>query len=263
MLIDTNAYIGHWPFRQHKYNSCSARLERMNRFGVDMAVVSNLNGVFYKNPQSANEELWEELRSDKIPADRFIPFAVINPVYGSWRTHFEESTEKLGMKGVRLYPQYHGYDLSHPLCVELVKRSRDKGLPVAFSLRMVDSRPSSWMDLQIQKEWELKDIVPIIRQVPDAKYLIVNIANSTRLSPEEITLFKNADLLMDTSGRNIYDLGELLKTFGKNKFAFGTHAPILDDLTGLLRIEALREAEADEPARELLRSGNAKRILAL
>jgi predicted TIM-barrel fold metal-dependent hydrolase len=58
-------------------------------------------------------------------------------------------------------------------------------------------------------------------------------------------------------------LGELLKRFGTDKFAFGTHSPILDYLSGRLRIECLREVEADEPTKEMLRSGNAKRILKL
>ena len=263
MLVDINAYTGHWPFSRRKNNTCRSRLERMNRFGVNMAVVSNLNGVFYKNPQSANEELWEELKTEKVLRDRFIPFAVINPLYGGWRNYFEESTGKMGMKGIRLYPQYHGYDLTHPSCLELVKRARDKEIPVALSLRMVDSRPSSWLDLSIGKEWALKDVVPIIREVPDGRFLIVNIANSTQLSEDEITLFKKTNLLMDTSGRNVFNLGELLSTFGNDKFAFGTHAPILDDLTGLLRIEALRASEAGESTRELLRSGNASRMLGI
>ena len=47
------------------------------------------------------------------------------------------------------------------------------------------------------------------------------------------------------------------------KFAFGTHSPILDYLTGLLRIESLRPSEADASVIELLRSGNAKRILGI
>ena len=118
---------------------------------------------------------------------------------------------------------------------------------MAFTLRMVDSRPRSWMD--IQKEWALKDIIPIIKAVPDAKYMILNVANSTELNDDETALLKNADVLMDTSGRAISNLGELLKKFGNDKFAFGTHSPILDYVTGRLRIESLRESEADEQQR--------------
>lgn len=266
MLIDINAYVGHWPFKQLKYNTCDTLLERMNKFGVDVSVISNLNGIFYKNTQPANDELYAEIKSDRRFRDHFIPFAVINPIYAGWRNDLEICISKMGFKGIRLYPKYHDYELTDPSLIELVKWARDHGLPVAFTLRMVDSRQRSWMDIDYvvgtkKKEWALKDIVPIVKEVPDAKYLILNVANSTQLSDEETQLFKKADIVLDTSGRMISNLSELLHQYGKDKFAFGTHAPILDYLTGLLRIESLREAEANEETKKLLRSGNAKRIL--
>ena len=261
MLIDINANIGHWPFRQTNCNTCQALLERMDKFGVDISVVSNMNGIFYKDTQAANEELYEEINSDRRFRDRFIPFAVINPIYAGWQNDLEICSTKMGVKGIRLYPLYHDYEVTDPSCIELVKSARDRGLIVAFTLRMVDSRPRSWMD--IDKEWSLKDIVPIIEEVPDAKYLVLNISRGINLSDEETKLFKNRDILFDTSGRNISNLGELINKFGKEMFAFGTHTPILDYLTGLLRIESLRANEADEATKELLRSGNAKRVLGI
>jgi predicted TIM-barrel fold metal-dependent hydrolase len=261
MLLDINTYVGHWPFKQLKYNTCASLVERMDKFGVDISVVSNLHGVFYKNTQSANEELYQEIRTEKRFNDRLIPFAIINPIYAGWKDDFKTSTEKMGMRGIRLYPLYHDYELTEPACIELVKMARDRNLPVAFSLRIVDSRQRSWMDLE--KEWALIDVLPIIREVPDARYWILNVANSTKLSDEETAILKNTDLLFDTSGRSMNDLPELLETYGKNKFAFGTHSPILDYLTGLLRIEALREKEITEEGRDLIRSGNAGRMLGL
>jgi len=46
----------------------------------------------------------------------------------------------------------------------------------------------------------------------------------------------------------------------RRKFFSSTASPILDDLGGLLRIESLRENEADEATKELIRSGNAKKM---
>ena len=270
MLLDINAYVGHWAFQQLRYNTCEALLGRMNKFGVDVSVISNLNGIFYKNTQSANEELYNELKSDKRFSDRFIPFAVINPIYAGWREDMDTCITKMGMKGIRLYPKYHDYEITDPSLIELVKRARDKGIPVAFKLRMFDSRCRSWMDIPYvvgkaspKKEWTLKEVVPIVREVPDAKYMILNVANNIRLSGEDLDLFKKADLVFDTSGREINSLPDLLKTYGTDKFAFGTHFPVLDYLTGLLRIEALRESEADAATKDLLRSGNAKRIMGI
>ena len=278
MLLDINAYVGHWPFKQLQYNTCSKLLDRMNKFGVDVSVISNINGIFYKNTQSANEELYNELKSDSRFKDRFIPFAVINPIYAAWRDDFETCITKLGMKGLRLYPKYHDYEMTDPSLIELVKLARDRGYPVAIDIRMEDSRQRSWLYIPlfdynatvksdiILKEWALSNILPIIREVPDAKYIIVNLANSIKLNEEEMDLINKTNLLFDTSGRVIRGdnmLSDLLKRFGKEKFAFGTHSPILDYLTGRLRIESMTEAEADEPTKEMLRSGNAKRILGI
>ena len=68
----------------------------------------------------------------------------------------------MGIKGIRLYPKYHDYEITDPACIELVKMARDRGLVVAFTLRMVDSRSRSWMD--IDKEWNLADVIPSLRK---------------------------------------------------------------------------------------------------
>lgn len=268
MLIDINAYVGHWPFVQLKHNTCEKLSQRMDKFGVDVSVISNLNGIFYKNTQSANKELYDEIQSSGRFKDQFMPFAVINPIYAGWRRDLETSINQLGMKGIRLYPKYHDYEMTDPALIELVKRARDLDVPVSFTYRMVDSRQRSWMDIDNvaytpKPEWSLKDIIPIIKEVPDARYMILNVANGLNLGQEDGDVFKKAKVLMDTSGRSLTDLGSLLKTQGKERFAFGTHSPLLDYLTGMLRIESLRDHEADETTKKLLRSGNAENFLGL
>ncbi len=260
MLIDINANIGHWPFEQTNCNTCKALFDRMNKFGVDVSVVSNLNGIFYKDTQSANEELHEEITSNRKFQNRFIPFAVINPTYAGWKNDLDTCVTKMGMRGIRLYPLYHDYLLTDPSCIELIKYARDRGLIIAFIHRMVEIRAArSWMDLSTQLN--MNDIIPVIKEVPDAKYLVLNITGGMQMNDEDTRLFKSADVIFDTSGRGITNLSELINKFGRTKFAFGTHSPILDYLTGLLRIESLSENEADEATKELLRSQNAKRIM--
>ena len=258
MLIDINANIGHWPFQQMKINTCKELLGRMDEFGVDLSVVSNMNGIFYKNTQASNEELHEELISEKRFRNRFIPFAIINPMYACWKHDLKTCIDKMGMKGIRLYPVYHDYELLDHSCIELVKIARDRGLIVAFHLRMFDPRgPRHWMDTKIQ--WKLSDVIPIIKEVPDARYFILN-SGVIDLNDVEKIFFGRSDILVDTSGR-ISNLGALLESYGADKFAFGTHSPVLDYLTGLLRIESLREIEASETIKDLLRSGNARKML--
>lgn len=267
MLIDINAYVGNWPFKQLKYNTCEALLNRMDKFGVDQSVVTNLNGIFYKNTQSANHELYQEIQNQKNAKDRLIPFAVINPNYPGWKNDLAKSLD-MGMRGIKLYPQYHDYQLTDPSCIELVQLARNHDLVVGLTIRMVDSRQKSWMDIDhvagtSNSEWALKDFIPIVREVPDAKYFILNLANSLNMGEEDSALITKGKVLFDSSGRMVLNMGEALNQFGKEKFAFGTHSPILDYLTGLLRIESLRPEEADEETKVLLRSDNALKMLNL
>ena len=77
MLVDINAFVGHWPYRNLRGNNLKDLLKRMNTYGVDKAMVSNLHGIFYVDGQIANEELFAELNSDASFKDRFILFATI------------------------------------------------------------------------------------------------------------------------------------------------------------------------------------------
>jgi len=46
MLIDINANVGHWQFQWFRYNTCEKLPDRMNKFGAEVSVISNMNGIF-------------------------------------------------------------------------------------------------------------------------------------------------------------------------------------------------------------------------
>jgi len=104
-----NTYVGHWPFRQLRHNTAQALVRRLDRSGIDRAVVASLHGVFYRNVHPANEELAAQVRPYR---DRWLPFATLNPTYPGWQEDLRRCAEDLDLCGIRLYPQYHGYQLS-------------------------------------------------------------------------------------------------------------------------------------------------------
>lgn len=260
MYIDINTSVGHWPFEQVRYNTCEKLLQRMDEFGVDLSVVSSLHGIFYKNTQMANEELIAEIKSNKKFSSRFIPFAVLNPVYANWQADLKTCV-KMGMKGIKLYPHYHDYDITEAPVLDLVKMARDNGLVIALTVKMVDYRQRAWID--IPDEWPLKKFLPLIRAVPDAKYMLLNISTGFVTEQPDIDVLKQKNILIDTSGRSLVKMKPLIDTYGQNHFAFGSHSPIFDYLTSMLRIETIRDDEATSNEKELLRSGNAKKFLNL
>ncbi len=85
MIIDINTYVGHWPFRSVKNGTLDLRMKQMDEKGIDISCVSSLNALFYRDAQSGNEELAEEMNFSCEYSKRFIPFCIINPMYPGWK----------------------------------------------------------------------------------------------------------------------------------------------------------------------------------
>lgn len=259
MRIDFHTYIGHWPFRQLRHNTPQGLIDYMGRFGIDQAVVSSINGVFYKNTQPANVELAEAIKP--FP-DRFIPYAVINPAYPDWEHDLEVCHRSLGMKGLRLYPQYHDYKLTDPRLAKLLELARGLSWPVAFSRWLVDDRQHSWMD--VGGQLTLDDLVPMMADNPGT-FVLLN-TNAAPLKDEHLVGLRNVDVYFDTvyataclprsSG---YDIVELAKQFGPERFLFGSAYPFRDPISALVRLEVVHEF--DPATKDAIWFGNARRLL--
>lgn len=270
MLIDISGYTGHWPFRNLRGNTLIDLLSRMNRFGVDKTVVSNLNGIFYVDSQLGNEELYREIQSDTAFADRFIPFATINPVLPWWQDSLKICQEEYGMKGIRIYPVYHDYALTDSRCIALVEAARDRGMPVSIALRMTDLRERSWLD--VDRALNYNDIAEIIEKVPDAKFMVLDarVTDDQQATTEKaLEVLKQADVVFDTSrgsgvpvkGPNSESLRYLLDQFGAESIAFGTETPFVDYCSPFFRLGVFDVL--DEAEQQLVWSGNARRMLQL
>jgi len=94
LIIDINAYIGHWPFRQLRYNTSEGLLKLMDENGIDRAMVSSINAIFYRNSHAGNKELSEWTKTHR---DRFLPFATLNPRYAGWKDDLKQCHEEYGM----------------------------------------------------------------------------------------------------------------------------------------------------------------------
>ena len=116
MIIDTNAYLGPFAFRQLRHNTPDALLRLMDEKGIDKAVVSSASAITYRNAQPGNKEVAQATAPHR---DRLIPSAVVNPFYAGWKDDLKICHEELGMKGLRLYPKWHNYSLADGCCLEL------------------------------------------------------------------------------------------------------------------------------------------------
>lgn len=109
MFIDISTYIGHWPFRNLKFNTLEGLDHLAREYGITHMVVSNINGFFYKDANQANIELLEAL-DNYNGKTQFLPLAIVNPTYVCWEDDARDMIAK-GFAGFELAPLYHRYAL--------------------------------------------------------------------------------------------------------------------------------------------------------
>ena len=237
MIIDVNAYLGHFAFRRLRHNTAESLLKLMDARKIDRAVVSSASAITYRNAQSGNEEVDGEVRAHR---DRLIPFAAINPTYAGWEDDLKACHEGFGMRGLRLYPGWHNYRLSDSRCLDLVRAAAARGLVVSIPIRVEDHRQRSW--LVDVPDVSLDDAAALVRACPEARFLLLNGIGYVR-SPlgraggglpanYRIEISRLSALLDD-------EIGALIKSLGPDRIVFGTGMPFSYPDPALLKLEML------------------------
>ena len=256
MIIDVNAYLGHWPFRQLRHNTASGLLRLMDENGIDRAMVSSINAIFYKNCHAGNEELDIETKAHR---DRLIPFATINPQYARWRDDLRQCHEDFGMAGLRIFPHYHDYKISDKDSLEMIQYAADRKMPLSVPIRVVDRRQRHWMDSV--DDLSITDIGTAMSECPEAKFIILNgrgVQNSVLVKDEKL---KAGNFLIDISRMTSVlqeDIPKLISALGPSKLVFGTDIPFKYPAPALLKLQVL---DVPEQVKEKIRWENAAQIL--
>ncbi|MBI4893324.1 MAG: amidohydrolase family protein [Acidobacteria bacterium] len=257
-MIDINAYLGHFAFRQLRHNTAEALLRLMDSRRIDRAVVSSAAAITYRNAQSANEELAAEIKSHR---DRLIPFAVLNPAYAGWRHDLRVCSEEFGMRGLRIYPHWHAYKVDDAVCLELVREAAARKMPVSIPFRVEDRRQQSWLvDIPDMTQQEA---IRIARAVPEAQFIF---GNGSGFTGSELGRKNNGlpanysieiSLLSSLAGNEV---GQIIENLGAERVLFGTGMPFHYADGALVSLQAL---DAPAATKSKIAEGNARRLLGL
>ncbi len=252
MIIDVNAYLGHFAFRRLRHNTAASLLSLMDAKKIDKAVVSSAAAITYRNAQAGNEELAEEVKSHR---DRLIPFAVINPSYAGWQDDLKICHEQFGMAGLRLYPKWHNYSLSSSCCRELVTAATEQSMAISIPIRVEDNRERSWL-LNVP-DVPLEEIVELVKAHLKARFLLLNGIGYTGspLGRKDNGLPSNYAIeISRLSAVLANEIGQLITNLGAERIMFGTGMPFNYPDPALVKLEVL---DAGGPDKDKIRCQNA------
>lgn len=244
MIIDFNAYLGHFAFRRLRHNSASSLLKLMDEKQIDKAVVSSASAITYRNAQAGNEELAKEVEPHR---DRLIPFAVINPFYAGWQDDLKSCHETMGMKGLRLYPRWHNYRLADQSCHDLIDAATERDMIISIPMRVEDARDRSW--LVDVPDLALADVSTLVKAFPKARFVLLNGLGyvSTPLGRKDGGL--PANYLIEISRIDSVlanELGQLIANLGADRVVFGTGMPFNYPDPALLKLQVLESSKDDK-----------------
>lgn len=254
MTIDTNAHLGHWPFRRHGFEDIGRFLDKLRAVKVDEAWVDSFEGVFHKDVAGANARLASECRDRG--AGMLVPFGTVNPRLPDWADDLRRCREVHRMPGIRLYPNYHGYTLDDPDFARLLKLSAEAKLLVQLAVKMEDERTHH--ALMKVAMVELAPLAKLVAAIPGLKLQILNCPVSPT-GEALVPLARSGNVSFDIAMQeSVGMVARLADRIGVDRVLFGTHFPLFHAESSILK---LKEAELKPDQEKAIRSGNARALL--
>lgn len=254
MLFDINTTIGHWPFRQVPHESPSELRALLRAKGITGAAVAHTHGLFYLNCHDANLELAQAISGH---TGFFVGVATLNPMYAAWERDLPACREKLGLRALRLAPQYHGYQLGCPESLAIARAAAELALPVLVPHRVVDVRGRHWFDTE--ETVGFAHIAAFCEAVPETKVIVTEGSFDADLVLTKDGSFCCPNLYLELS-RARDGLCNLPAAIAAERMLFGSGAPLKSISPALLKLEL---ADADELGKQQIAWGNAHKLLGL
>jgi len=257
MIIDCNILFGNWAFRSLEIKTIVRLLEVMDSCSIERGLISSIDAVLYRDCHKGNQELMQTLKEFN---SRLFPVAAMNPLYAGWEEDFEISVKEWNVKGVRIYPHYHGFDYQNERLHLLIEKCVESQLPLFLTVMIEDARQRHFLD--VKEDLNPAAIRYIAQKYPELKIIITNpgydfIQETLYGIPEK--LWNN--LFFDIS--HVYGpphdhLDKLIKSFGAERFLFGTFMTFRIPQTSIKKMEML---EIPEEEKEKISSKNLLNIM--
>ena len=247
MIIDINAYCGNWPYYPIRVRSNEALVSLLDKFNIDQAAITSTKGIFVA-AAAGNEDTAAMVAQSP---SRLLAFATVTPTDDKPAVEQLRRCAAQGMKGLRLFPQHHGYRLDDdPVLADILDACQELALPVLIPIRLMANWSMPTLDV--------REIGNLAARFPAVQF-IVGGCNYGEVRDTLGVMRRQPNVAMETS---CLQLHEGVRTFveraGAERVYFGSGLPLQYPGPGLAKII---HAQISDAAKELILGGNAQRLI--
>ena len=223
MRIDCNAFLGAYPWRKVPGTSPDALGQALERTRIDVAWVTHLPSLFWRDPTAGNAWLYETARKDK----RLKPVPTVHPGLAQWEQVLGDAATA-GAPAIRCDPLYLGLEPTGGEMRVLAAACGAARMPLVLAVRLEDGRQRHPNDHVA--ELPAAAVRALIRSDADVRLVVTH---ADRAFIEEVHFGSTPEearrIWWDISwiwGPPEDHLGTLVETVGVERFVFGTGQPL-------------------------------------
>jgi predicted TIM-barrel fold metal-dependent hydrolase len=254
VIIDVNANLCRWPFRRTPCDELTPLIEKYRTYDVQQAWVGSLDGLFHRDMGGVNHRLAETCRQEQRV--KLVPFGSVNPMLPDWQEDLRRCAEEYRMPGIRLHPNYHGYQLDEPAAGQLLDLAVQRGLIVQLALRMDDIRVQH--RLMRILDVDVKPLAALVKARPALRLVVLN--NMSIIQDQQLRALAAMDRVWFEicMREGIGGVAKLVQAVPLSRVLFGSHLPLFSLESAVFK---MREAGLEVPHRQAIEYENAQKLL--
>lgn len=261
-IVDTNVNLFRWPFRRLKYDDTRSLVAKLKKHRVVEAWAGSFEALLHKDMAGVNERLAHECATHGAGLLR--AFGSVNLAWADWEDDVRRCHEVHRMPGLRIFPGYQPFDLSHADLKRLVRHVQDRSLLLQIVFQMEDPRVHH--PLINLPNIDARPLVAALKEAPEAKVELLHFTGNVQGSDLR-DLVTNTNVSIDISRWESNGMvGKMIGAAPGGRAArvpvervlFGSHAPYFPVETAILK---LVESPLNETQLHAIIHRNARKLL--
>lgn len=262
MIIDIHGHLGN--INQAPFWAADAKkLEAYcDEAGVDLLCLSSSRSLMYDTSEG-NAELDAALKQSR----KLLGYVVVNPVFPETAQELHLLAENPKFCGVKIHPDYHGYDLASRSIIKFLDGIADK---VKLMLVHVSCMPGTGFADAVR-------VANFAKRHPETNFVLAHMAGIYQNGHypyfpnlqgcEEVAAMTLENVYIDTAHYLMYVypgvMARMVELAGPDHIVFGTDAPLQGPIQMKFAIETIQSLNISNSDKEKILCGNAKKILSL